>query len=170
MRIVLSDGLRAAGPACRTSRPIEQIHRRIVNGKDCDRDCRSAGDITGQIFNSVGKGELEGELPRDDVVKRGWIEYGTVTGRERRVAPFNFNLAKKAVILNGATQIAITKIDVAFPECKGIKNFEELSKEAKSFVQEVESRTKVPVTLISTGPDTDHLIDLRDEKIRERKQ
>src|SRR5260370_29983885 len=32
----------------------------------------------------VGEGPLEGQLDRADVVKRGWMEYGTVTGRERR--------------------------------------------------------------------------------------
>ncbi|MCW3974990.1 MAG: adenylosuccinate synthetase [Candidatus Bathyarchaeota archaeon] len=109
----------------------------------------------------VGSGTLEGELPHQEAKKRGWIEYGTVTGRERRVAPFNFDLAKTAVILNGATQLAITKIDVVFPDCKGSENFEELSEEAKNFIHEVESKIKVPVTLIGTGPSALDIVDRR---------
>lgn len=109
----------------------------------------------------VGEGTLEGELPHQEAKKRGWLEYGTVTGRERRVAPFNFDLAKTAVILNGATQVAITKIDVVFPECKGIKNYEELSKEAKNFIHEVESKVKVSVTLIGTGTSALDIVDRR---------
>lgn len=107
----------------------------------------------------VGEGKLEGELRREDAIKRGWLEYGTVTGRERRVAPFNFNLAKKAVVLNGANQIAITKIDVVYPECKGIKNFDELPKKAKDFIYKVESETGTTVTLIGTGPSALEIAD-----------
>jgi len=109
----------------------------------------------------VGGGELEGELPLKEAEKRGWMEYGTVTHRLRRVAPFNFNLAKKAIILNSATQIAITKIDVIYPECGEIDNFEDLSKEAKNFIYEIESETNIPVTLIGTGPSTLDVVDRR---------
>ena len=109
----------------------------------------------------VGEGELEGELTREETKKRGWVEFGTVTGRERRAAPFNFNLAKKAIMLNSANQIAITKIDVAFPDCKGIRNFDDLSRKAKDFIFRVESKTGIPVTLIGTGPSALEIVDRR---------
>ncbi len=109
----------------------------------------------------VGEGPLEGELSRDEVIKRGWLEYGTVTRRERRAAPFNFELAKRAVLLNGATDVAITKIDVVYPGCAGAKRYDELSREAKNFIEEVERKLNVPVTLISTGPDAEDVIDRR---------
>ena len=57
----------------------------------------------------VGSGELQGELSPDETIKRGWQEFGSVTGRLRRAAPFNYDLAKKSIRLNSATQIAITK-------------------------------------------------------------
>src|SRR5207253_11229039 len=63
----------------------------------------------------VGEGPLEGQLKRDEVARRGWTEIRTVTGRERRAAPLDFKLAKRAVQRNGATQIASTKLDVLFP-------------------------------------------------------
>ncbi|MBI4813411.1 MAG: adenylosuccinate synthetase, partial [Methanobacterium sp.] len=37
------------------------------------------------------------------------------------------------------------------------------SGELKKFVQEIQDETKVPVTIISTGPDLTDTIDLRDE-------
>ena len=89
------------------------------------------------------------------------MEYGTVTRRERRAAPFDFKLARKAVILNGATQIAITKLDVAFPECKGADDFGELPQAIKDFVNKVEMETGVPVTLLGTGPSAEDVIDRR---------
>ncbi|MEK6971513.1 MAG: adenylosuccinate synthetase, partial [Thermoproteota archaeon] len=60
----------------------------------------------------VGAGPLENELASDTISKKGWSEWGTVTGRQRRAAEFSFSLAKKAIMLNSATQIAITKLDV----------------------------------------------------------
>ena len=107
----------------------------------------------------VGAGPLKGELPREEVLRRGWMEYGTVTRRERRAAPFNFDLACRAVMLNGATEVAITKLDIAYPECKGIQRFEDLPEEAKQFIRNVEEAVGVPVVLIGTGPGAEDIID-----------
>ena len=112
----------------------------------------------------VGAGPLPNELSWEEAEKRGWAEIGTVTGRRRRAAPFNYELAKRAVMLNGATQAAVTKIDVLFPECKGVKSYDELSKEAKDYIQKIEREIKIPVTLIGTGPGTLEIVDARDLK------
>ena len=109
----------------------------------------------------VGEGPLDGQLEREEVVRRGWTEFGTVTGRERRAAPFDFKLAKRAVELNGATQIALTKVDVLFPKSKGVRRFDELDKEARDFVKKIELETGVSVTLIGTGPGESDIIDRR---------
>ncbi|MFQ5999255.1 MAG: adenylosuccinate synthetase [Candidatus Bathyarchaeia archaeon] len=109
----------------------------------------------------VGGGPLPNELSLEEAEKRGWAEVATVTGRRRRAAPFNHELAKRAVMLNGATQAALTKIDVLYPECKGVKSYGELSKEAKAFVENVEREIRVPVTLIGTGPGTLETVDRR---------
>jgi len=111
----------------------------------------------------VGAGPLPGEIPWEEAERRGWAEIATVTGRRRRAAPFNFDLARRAVMLNSATQAAITKIDALFPECKGVKSFGDLSSEAKEFVRKVEDEIKVPVTLIGTGPEVWEIVDRREE-------
>jgi len=109
----------------------------------------------------VGTGHLENELPTEEVAARGWSEVGTVTGRQRRAAEFNFSMAKRAIMLNSATQIAITKLDVMFPECAHKNSFEDLSAQAKSFITKIEDAVDVPVTLIGTGAGVDDIIDLR---------
>jgi adenylosuccinate synthase len=109
----------------------------------------------------VGAGPLANEITVEEAKKRGWIEYGTVTGRPRRAAPFNTELAKRAVMLNGATQAALTKLDVLYPECKGGKSFSRLSKEGKAFVEDIEAQIGIPVTLIGTGPDALEMVDRR---------
>jgi len=111
----------------------------------------------------VGAGPLEGELSWEETVKRGWDEVATVTGRRRRAAPFNFNLAKRAVMLNGATQAAVTKIDILFPESKGATSYSDLPKKAVDFIEEIEKKIGIPVTLIGTGPGATEMVDRREE-------
>ena len=113
----------------------------------------------------VGAGPLQGELSEEEAVKRGWAEIASVTGRKRRAAPFNYELAKRAVRINSATQIALTKLDTVFPECKGMTRYDRLSDRAKGFIGEVEKNLDVPVTIIGTGPDTLDVVDRRSVKI-----
>ena len=70
-------------------------------------------------------------------------------------------------MLNGATQLTVTKIDVLFPESKGTTFYNDLSREAKAFVENIEKQLKVPVTLVGTGPGTMEVIDRRDEYKRQ---
>ena len=109
----------------------------------------------------VGTGPLANELENDETEKRGWAEFGTVTGRPRRAADFDFTLAKRAIMLNSASQIAITKLDVRFPDCEGKTSYDELSDEAKFFIKKIEDELGVPVTLLGTGPTVDDIIDRR---------
>jgi len=109
----------------------------------------------------VGAGPLENELASDMISKKGWSEWGTVTGRQRRAAEFSFSLAKKAIMLNSATQIAITKLDVLFPSCAHKTSYESLDGEAKSFIKNIEDKLGVPVTLIGTGPAINDIVDKR---------
>lgn len=110
----------------------------------------------------VGTGPLKNELSPEQTTTKGWQEIGTVTGRQRRAAEFDFELAKRAIMLNSATQIAITKLDVIFPECAHMQSFLDLSSPAKYFIKSIEDQLKVPVTLIGTGPDVNDIIDKRE--------
>lgn len=107
----------------------------------------------------VGSGPLEKELSNEEAKKRGWIEYGSVTGRQRRAAPFDMELAKKAIRLNSATQLAITKLDVVFPESSGVREYKKLPAEAKRFIENIESESGLKVTLIGTGPELYDVVD-----------
>jgi adenylosuccinate synthase len=109
----------------------------------------------------VGAGYLAGEISADEAKRRGWDEYGTVTGRQRRAAPFNFDLAKRAAMINGATQLAVTKMDVLYPDCKGTDKFSDLNSEAVAFIEKIEEEIGLPVTLIGTGPGVKEIIDRR---------
>ena len=109
----------------------------------------------------VGTGPLDKELSLEDAEKKGWSEFGTVTGRQRRAADFDFDLARRAIMLNGATQISITKLDVLFSDCAGETSFDKLSNDAKAFIKNIEDKLNTPVTIIGTGPAINDVIDRR---------
>ena len=109
----------------------------------------------------VGTGPMENELTPEETSKKGWAEVGTVTGRQRRAADFDFDLAKKSIMLNSATQIAITKLDVLFPDCANKTSIDSINGEAKSFIKNIEDNLNVPVTLLGTGPNINDVIDIR---------
>ncbi|MEM4081867.1 MAG: adenylosuccinate synthetase [Pyrobaculum sp.] len=112
----------------------------------------------------VGGGPLPGELSIEEAERLGWVERGAVTGRPRRAAPFNIDLAKRAVLLNTPTQIALTKLDVLFRDAAGKTRWEDLPLEARRWVEHVENELRVPVTIIGTGPGPMDVVDLRKEK------
>jgi adenylosuccinate synthase len=109
----------------------------------------------------VGGGPLAGEISKEEAKKRGWFEIAAGTGRERRSAPFNFELAERSAMVNGATELAVTKLDILYPVCKGATSYDQLPSEAQSFVSEIETRIGVPVVLIGTGPEPHDIIDRR---------
>ena len=110
----------------------------------------------------VGGGPLQNELDKEESKKRGWIEYGSVTGRERISSPFNIELAKKAIRLNGGTSFALTKMDVLYPECAGITDYSRLPSSGRNFIEEIESELGIKAVLIGTGAEVNAIIDRRD--------
>ncbi|AEH06243.1 adenylosuccinate synthetase [Methanothermococcus okinawensis] len=109
----------------------------------------------------VGEGPFPTEMSFDESEKLGLVEYGTVTGRRRRVGFFDYELARRVCRLNGATQIAITCLDKYDKECYGITDYDNLTEKGKAFIKEIEEKVGVPVTIISTGPELHQTIDLR---------
>jgi adenylosuccinate synthase len=109
----------------------------------------------------VGEGPLAKEIDAEEAKEKNWLEFGSVTGRQRRAAPFDISLAKKSIQINSANQIALTKLDIIFPQCKGIRDYSKLANEAKKFIETIESETGIPVTIIGTGSEINDTIDRR---------
>lgn len=130
----------------------------------------------------VGAGEFKTEMPQEEAKKLGIAEYGTTTGRPRRIGYFDFELAKRSVKINSATSIALTNIDKWY-KCARMRNYEDLAlaklkiieneieketikkvreympETAKEFIEKIEQETKVPVKYISTGAEIEDTIE-----------
>lgn len=111
----------------------------------------------------VGSGPLEGEMKPEEAARLGMAEFGTVTGRQRRVAPFNVELAKSVIKINSANQASITKVDVMFKDAAKIREYSKLPEPAQAWIESIEKKIGVPVTLIGTGEDALDMIDRRKE-------
>ncbi|MBS3815541.1 MAG: adenylosuccinate synthetase [Hadesarchaea archaeon] len=116
-------------------------------------------------ISRVGEGPFPTEISQEKAEEMGITEYATVTGRRRRIGEFDFDLAKRSAMINSATQLAITNVDRLFDGNEGVQDYDELTQEAQDFLSKVEEEVGVPVTIISTGPENEDIIDLRSEKL-----
>ncbi len=109
----------------------------------------------------VGEGPFETQMSETKAAELHIEEFGTVTRRKRRIGVWDGRMAAYSAMINGATMVALSGVDRLDPSCKGVREYEELSKEVKEFVAKIEHDTRVPVKLISTGPEVSEIVDLR---------
>ncbi len=119
------------------------------------------------IPSRVGPGWFPGELSNEDqeiLRQEGKGEYGTVTGRPRRLGawtPDVVELARMTAQINGATQIAVTKMDMLYEGNGSVREYKRLTKDAQAFIERLEDEFQRPVALIGTGPEVYDIVDKR---------
>ena len=86
-------------------------------------------------------------LPLEQIEK---TEVGTISGKKRRIAEFDWDQLRGSAALNGATDIALTFADYIIAENQNARRFDQLSYETQKFIAEVERVANAPVSLIST--------------------
>jgi adenylosuccinate synthase len=86
------------------------------------------------------------DLPLGQIEK---TEVGTISGKKRRIAEFDWDQLRNSATLNGATDIALTFADYLTAENQTALRFDQLSRETKSFISEVEHVANAPVSLIA---------------------
>lgn len=89
------------------------------------------------------------------------VEKGSVSGKQRRVCEFDWVLLRRAVELNGATDIALTFVDYLSVSNRDARRIDQLSDETLRFIQQVEQVAGVPVSLIGTRFAVRSVIDSR---------
>jgi adenylosuccinate synthase len=133
--------------------------------------------ITKAYTTRVGEGPLPTELLDNvgDAIRRIGNEFGTTTGRPRRVGWLDLDIVKEGAENTGATTLAITHADTLIKACKeeGLDHFkvrvgEELisfalwentdSHEFENFLRFVEHTVGVPVGFVGTGRDRKELL------------
>jgi adenylosuccinate synthase len=139
-----------------------------------------------KAFSSrVGHGPFPTELDGEEAVRlRGtgtnqWDEFGTTTGRPRRVGWLDLPQVRYACEVNGFDGLVVTKLDVlsglstvkvcvdhdrgrpvyeelpGWGDLRGLGSREALPKEVLDYLSLIERATGVPVEMFSTSPDRD---------------
>jgi len=85
-------------------------------------------------------------------------EKGTVSGKQRRIAEFDWGQLRRSVTLNGATEIAITFADYFGVVNRNANSYDDLNGNAREFIETVERVSGVPVSLISKAFAVDGVI------------
>ena len=88
------------------------------------------------------------------------MEHTTATGRPRRVALLDTDLAVRAVRANQPTSIALHGVDYLDHANHQARALDQLTTSTRTFIQNLERATRTPVTLIGTGPALEDIIDL----------
>ena len=94
--------------------------------------------------------------PKEQMAK----ELTTVTKRLRRVFTFSKQQLEEAVLCNGATKIALNFANYIDWSCYASNDPDKLSQRIKDFIHKVEDIARIPVTLVGTGPQTNHVCHL----------
>lgn len=157
--------------------------------------------IAKAYLTRVGEGPFPTELNDEtgEYLRKKGGEYGATTGRPRRCGWFDLIFMKYSVMINGFTDIVLTKLDVLdgmdkvkvctgynyqgeliekFPNSieslteaepvykefdgwdsvNGIRKFKDLPKNARKYIEYLESELKVPISIISVGQDREETI------------
>ena len=130
--------------------------------------------VTKAYISRVGIGPLPTELPEekgDDLREKG-KEYGTTTGRPRRVGWLDLVQVRQAVRVNGLTEIALTKLDILSDSgdlsvCSSFKINGRLEKEMPASLHRFRSAEPVYQTLPGWGQLSDDLIEKGYESLPE---
>jgi len=150
--------------ACLAEAGLTQRHVRRVVLVCRTYPIRVGDSVTGQTSGYMGKViDFEEIARRSDVpleeIKK--TEVGSVSGRTRRIAEFDWHLLRRSLLLNGPTDLALT-----FADYLGVKNqkafrYEQLTDETQRFIGELEKVSGLPVSLISTAFNERNIIDRR---------
>jgi len=84
-------------------------------------------------------------------------ELTTVTKRLRRVFTFSKLQLLDAVAANGATKIALNFANYIDWSCYGTNDYNKLPSKVKDFILDIEDLVGLPVTIVGTGPQTNHV-------------
>lgn len=127
----------------------------IENGKQVgySGDCYS--DQHELTWQQVAKESGMPDDIADSLLKK---ELTTVTKRLRRVFSFSERQLREAAIVNGATKIALNFANYIDYSVSGVNDYEKLTPKVKDFIAYIENITKLPVTVVGTGPQVDHVV------------
>jgi adenylosuccinate synthase len=109
---------------------------------------RVAGNQAGPLKNEITWEQLQRESGYPYSIE----ERTSVTHKIRRVARFDWDLAKRAVVINRPTQLAINGLDYLNVLNRGAQRSSDLTPDAKTFIGRLNEEIGVSCGFLGTGP------------------
>jgi adenylosuccinate synthase len=109
---------------------------------------RVAGQQAGPMFEEIDweTVQLESGYPHKIA------EFTTVTGKLRRVGRFDYELAKRAVMVNRPTALALNFLDYVSAENTSVRSAGCLTESAQWMMSRIQNELKVPIAYGGVGP------------------
>ena len=150
--------------ACLAEAGLTQRHVRKVIMVCRTYPIRVGDSVTGMTSGYMGKNIEFAEIAARSGVPLAEIEkteIGSVSKRKRRIAEFDWELLRRALLLNGPTDLALTFADYLGVENQKAYRYEQLTDETQRFIGELEKVSGLPVSLISTAFNERNIVDRR---------
>jgi adenylosuccinate synthase len=152
----------ATGCLAEAGIPVSRVRRIIMV-------CRTYPIRVGDTDTGNTSGKMSQVIDLETVAARSGLsldklqqtERTSTTNRKRRIAEFDWLMFRRALTLNGPTDIALTFVDYLSKTNQDAFRYEQLTVESQRFVEEIEQVSKVPVSLISTRFGERNIIDRR---------
>ncbi len=97
-------------------------------------------------------------IPEEEIAR---TEKGSISNNSRRIAEFDWEQVRRAAVLNGATDIALSFSDYIDVANRNARRFEDLTGETRDFIEAVEQVANARVSLVSTRFEPRGIIDRR---------
>ncbi|SDI19638.1 adenylosuccinate synthetase [Variovorax sp. OV700] len=131
--------------------------------------CRTYPIRVGDSISGNTSGYMSQKIDFGAIADRSGIAYselketevGSVSGRPRNVAEFDWSQLRRSLILNGPTDIALTFADYLGVSNREAFRYEQLNEGTLRFIEEVEKVGGIPVSMISTAFNDRNIIDRR---------
>jgi adenylosuccinate synthase len=115
---------------------------------------RVAGKQAGPLKDEITWEQLREESGYPHPIE----EWTTVTRKVRRVARFNWELARSAGDVNRPTRLALNGLDYLDYRNLGTDRYDQLSVGARCFIEELERKVNVPIDFLGVGPSLEQTI------------
>lgn len=127
---------------------------------------RVAGQQAGEMKNEITWELLQQESGYPHPI----TEFTTVTQKVRRIGRFDWDLARRAVLVNRPTRVAINGLDYLNHADFGAWTLSSLSARSKNFIVEMEKELSTLVEFCGTGPSLDQLFLSSPDRARSKRQ
>lgn len=141
--------------------PPRQVRRIVMVCRTYPIRVRSpSGATSGHMSQELSWKELSARS-RIPVAELRRTEKGSVSGKQRRVAEFDWAMLRRASQINAPTDIALTFADYLSVENRNARRLDQLTEDTIRFIEEVERVAAAEVSLISTRFHPRCIIDRR---------